>query len=173
MSLNGARRADSPELSAILIAEDDENDVCLIKRAFHKARFENPLSVVRDGEEAVTYLQGLEPYANRENNPPPALVLLDLKMPRKNGFEVLEWIRHQPEFNDLPVVVLTSSQESADISRAYALGANSYLVKPASFPSLVDMMNRLRQYCNFTRTELDLALQRHFHIPFGSPTTRL
>jgi len=151
MHFNGAHRADGPELSGILVAEDDDNDICLIKRAFQKAQFENPLNVVKDGEEAVAYLQGVEPYMDRHSHPPPALVLLDLKMPRKNGFEVLEWIREQPEFNHLPVVVLTSSQESADISRAYALGANSYLVKPANFASLVDMMNRLREYCSFTR----------------------
>lgn len=157
MLFNGAHHADGPELSGILIAEDDDNDVCLIKRAFQKAQFENPLNVVRDGEEAVAYLQGIGVYADRQNNPPPALVLLDLKMPRKNGFEVLEWIREQPEFNHLPVVVLTSSQESSDISRAYALGANSYLVKPANFGSLVDMMNRLREYCSFTRQSVGVS----------------
>ncbi len=151
MLFNGAHRADNSEIAGILIAEDDDNDICLIKRAFQKAKFENPLKAVRDGEEAIAYLQGIEPYTDREINPPPALVLLDLKMPRKSGFEVLAWIREQPEFNHLPVVVLTSSQESSDISRAYALGANSYLVKPANFASLVDMMNRLREYCSFTR----------------------
>ena len=71
-------------------------------------------------------------------------------MPRKNGFEVLAWIRQQSEYNALAVVVLTSSQESADINRAYGLGANSYLVKPANFLSLVDMINRLKEYCKFT-----------------------
>jgi CheY-like chemotaxis protein len=157
MFFNGAHRADGPELSGILVAEDDENDVCLIKRAFQKAQFENPLNVVRDGEEALAYLQGIEPYADRQSNPPPALVLLDLKMPRRNGFEVLAWIREQPEFNHLPVVVLTSSQESSDISRAYALGANSYLVKPANFASLVDMMNRLREYCSFTQRNVGVS----------------
>ncbi|MCI0534136.1 MAG: response regulator [Verrucomicrobiales bacterium] len=151
MQFGGAHRADGPEQPGVLVAEDDENDICLIRRAFQKAQFEHPVSVVKDGEEALAYLQGLEPYTDRQCHPPPALVLLDLKMPRKNGFEVLEWIRDQPEFNHLPVVVLTSSQEGADISRAYALGANSYLVKPANFASLVEMMNRLRQFCSFTR----------------------
>lgn len=134
----------------ILVAEDDENDVFLIKRAFHQAQFENPLQVVSNGEEAIAYLHGDPPFESREKHPMPALVLLDLKMPRKNGFEVLAWIRQRPEFNALPVVVLTSSQESADINRAYALGANSYLVKPASFLSLVDMINRLKEYFKFT-----------------------
>jgi CheY-like chemotaxis protein len=134
----------------ILVAEDDEDDVFLIKRAFHQAQFENPLHVVGNGEEAIAYLRGMPPFEDREKHPTPALVLLDLKMPRKNGFEVLEWIRQRPEFNALPVVVLTSSQESADINRAYALGANSYLVKPANFLSLVDMINRLKEYFKFT-----------------------
>lgn len=136
--------------AVILIAEDDENDVFLIRRAFHQAQFDNPLQVVPTGEDAISYLRGDPPYNNREQHPIPALLLLDLKMPRKNGFEVLSWIRQHPEFNPLPVVVLTSSQESADINRAYALGANSYLVKPANFLSLVDMINRLKEYCKFT-----------------------
>lgn len=136
--------------AVILIAEDDDNDVVLIKRAFHQAQFENPLHVVQTGEDAIAYLRGDPPYADREKCPIPALLLLDLKMPRKNGFEVLSWIRQHEEFNTLGVVVLTSSQESADINRAYALGANSYLVKPANFLSLVDMINRLKEYCKFT-----------------------
>jgi len=136
--------------AVILVAEDDENDVFLIKRALHQAQFENPLQVVQTGEDAIAYLKGSPPFGDREKFPIPALVLLDLKMPRKNGFEVLAWIRQQPEYNALAVVVLTSSQESADINRAYALGANSYLVKPANFLSLVDMINRLKEYFKFT-----------------------
>jgi CheY-like chemotaxis protein len=136
--------------AAILMAEDDDNDVFLIKRAFHQAQFENPLQVVETGDQAIAYLKGDAHYNDREKYPIPALVLLDLKMPGKNGFEVLSWIRQHPEFNSTPVVVLTSSQESADINRAYALGANSYLVKPASFLSLVEMINRLKEYCKFT-----------------------
>jgi CheY-like chemotaxis protein len=140
----------NPPKSVILVAEDDENDIFLIKRAFHQAQFDNPLQAVSTGEEAIAYLRGSPPFEEREKFPVPGLVLLDLKMPRKNGFEVLAWIRQHPEFNALPVVVLTSSQESADINRAYALGANSYLVKPANFLSLVDMINRLKEFCKFT-----------------------
>jgi CheY-like chemotaxis protein len=153
MLFHGAHRT-AQDQAAILIAEDDENDVCLIKRAFHQARFENPLRFVVNGEEAIAYLKGDSEYADREINPAPALVLLDLKMPRKDGFDVLGWIREQPELNHLPVVVLTSSQESCDINRAYSLGANSYMVKPASFTRLVDMMNRLREYCAFTQQNI-------------------
>jgi CheY-like chemotaxis protein len=140
----------NPGKSVILVAEDDENDVFLIKRALHQAQFENPLAVVQTGEDAIAYLKGSPPFQNREKHPLPALVLLDLKMPRRDGFEVLSWIRQQPELNGLAVVVLTSSQESSDINRAYALGANSYLVKPANFLSLVEMINRLKEYCKFT-----------------------
>ena len=136
--------------AVILIAEDDENDVFLIKRALHQAQFDNPLQVVSTGQDAISYLKGESPYVPREKFPIPGLVLLDLKMPLKNGFEVLSWIRQHTEFNSLPVVVLTPSQESADVNRAYALGANSYLVKPASFVSLVEMINRLKEYFKFT-----------------------
>jgi CheY-like chemotaxis protein len=136
--------------AVILVAEDDENDVLLIKRAFHQAQFETQLHVVQTGEEAIAYLKGDQPFGDREKCPIPSLILLDLKMPRKNGFEVLAWVRQNPEYNHLPIVVLTSSQESADINHAYALGANSYLVKPASFHSLADMINRLREYFKFT-----------------------
>jgi CheY-like chemotaxis protein len=157
MLLAGSRQFDDEERSAILIAEDDENDICLIKRAFHQAQFENPLRVVRDGEQAVAYLRGEGPFMDRGANPAPALVLLDLKMPRKDGFEVLTWIREQPEFNRLPVVVLTSSQETTDINHAYALGASSYLVKPANFARLADMINRLKEYCSFTNQNVGLS----------------
>src|SRR5215831_3407186 len=126
-------QTESSRHNLILIAEDDENDVFLIKRALHQAQFENPLQVVRNGEEAIAYLKGNTPFEDREKYPMPAILLLDLKMPRKNGFEVLSWIRQHPEYNSVAVVVLTSSQESADINRAYALGANSYMVKPANF----------------------------------------
>jgi CheY-like chemotaxis protein len=156
MLFNGARQP-FEENSTILIAEDDENDICLIKRAFHRARFDNPLRFVRDGEEAIACLKGTGTDADRDAYPPPALVLLDIKMPLKNGFEVLSWIREQAEFNHLPVVMLTSSQESSDISRAYSLGANSYLVKPATFASLVEMLNRLREYCNFTQQNVGVS----------------
>lgn len=157
MLLAGSRRFSEEERSAILVAEDDENDICLIKRAFHQAQFENPVKVVRNGEEAIAYLRGDPPFADRLANPAPALLLLDLKMPGKGGFEVLTWIREQAEFNHLPVVMLTSSQETSDVNQAYALGANSYLVKPANFARLVDMINRLKEYCSFTKQNVGLS----------------
>lgn len=132
--------------ATILLVEDDENDVFLMRRAFDKARLANPLRVVRDGEEAIEYLSGAGAYGNRGIFPVPLLVLLDLKMPRKSGFEVLEWVRGQPEFRELPIVVLTASVELPDVRKAYELGANSYLIKPAQLDDLVQMMLRLQGY---------------------------
>jgi CheY-like chemotaxis protein len=130
----------------VLVAEDDENDVFFLERAFKQAQVVNPIHRVRDGEDAVCYLRGEGPYADREKYPLPQLLLLDLKMPRKNGFEVISWVREQPFLKRLPIVVLTSSKEDPDINRAYELGANTYLVKPVKFEGLVDMMRALNLY---------------------------
>ncbi len=130
----------------ILLAEDDPNDVLLIQRAFQRNHVANPVQVVRDGEEALAYLSGQAPFADRERHPLPVLLLMDLKMPRKSGLEVLAWVRHQPGLKRLPIIVLTSSNQSPDISRAYELGANSYLVKPAGFDSLLDLVKNLDMY---------------------------
>ena len=131
---------------SILLVEDDPNDIILIKRAFEKTRITNPLQVVEDGEEAISYLAGKGRYADREKYPLPMLLLLDLKLPRKSGHEVLEWLRQQPILKRLTVVVLTSSQQSSDINRAYDLGANSYLVKPVTFDALVEIVKTLNLY---------------------------
>ena len=130
----------------ILLVEDDPNDVFLIQRAFRKANLANPIQVMKDGEAAVQYLSGQEPYADRDRYPLPMLMLLDLKLPRRSGLEVLEWLKQQPKLKRLPVVVLTSSREHTDLNRAYDLGANSYLVKPVAFDSLLNMVQTLNQY---------------------------
>lgn len=130
----------------ILLVEDDPNDVLLIQRAFRKANLENPLQVVNDGEAAIHYLAGEGAYADRNQYPLPVLILLDLKLPRRSGFEVLEWLRDQPTLRRIPVVVLTSSRESPDVNWAYDLGANSYLVKPVGFDDLVEMVQTLGLY---------------------------
>ena len=139
---------------AILLVEDDHNDVLLIKRAFQKANIANPIIVVNDGEQAVSYLAGREPYVDRAV---PMLVLLDLKLPRKSGHEVLEWLRQQPNLNRLPVVVLTASSESSDVNRAYDLGANSYLVKPVTFDALVEMVKTLNLYWLILNKRADVS----------------
>jgi len=125
--------------SVILLAEDREDDILLIKRSFTKAFISNPIHVVRDGEQAMAYLEGEGKYSNRAEYPLPDLLLLDLKMPVKDGFEVIRWIRRHPTLRTLPIVVLTSSQDMRDVNSAYQLGANSFLVKPMDFENFVEM----------------------------------
>ena len=130
----------------LLLVEDDLNDIMLIKRALNGANINNHLQVVDNGEDAIRYLEGSGEYENRDKYPIPILVLLDLKLPRKSGHEVLEWIRSKPKLKRLPVVVLTSSQSSIDINRAYDLGANSYLIKPILFENLLNIMKNFNMY---------------------------
>src|SRR5688572_29917815 len=134
-------------IPAVLLAEDSENDVLMFRRAARRAKFSQPLHVVTNGEEVVAYLKGEGRFSDRAQYPLPGLLLLDLKMPRMNGFEVLQWVRQQPQFTALQVVVLSSSDEIRDINRAYQLGANSFLVKPLSFDEFVGMLEALRSYC--------------------------
>jgi CheY-like chemotaxis protein len=135
-----------PDTAVILLAEDDENQVLLVQRAFKKTRGLHPLHVVRDGAEAIAYLKGEGRFRNRVEFPFPALLLLDLKMPRKNGFEVMEWIRNAPEMRMLRVVVLTNSDDMNDVRRAYELGAHSFLVKPADFDQFLNLVQALHGY---------------------------
>jgi CheY-like chemotaxis protein len=130
----------------MLLVEDDPNDILLIQRAFGKASLVNPLKIVRDGQEALNYLAGTGEFADRGKHPIPSLILLDLKLPRKSGLEVLQWLREQPGLSHIPVIVLTSSKESSDINRAYELGANSYLVKPVGFEGLLEMVRSIGVY---------------------------
>ena len=132
--------------NVILVVEDNADDVLLIQRAFDKAKLANPLHFVDNGEKAIHYLSGTGPYADRSSYPLPTMVLLDLKLPRRSGFEVLEWVRQHPLLKVLPVVVLTSSKEAADVQRAYALGANTYLAKPVALDGLMEMVRTLGLY---------------------------
>lgn len=129
--------------NTILLVEDNPKDVFLVQRAFRKAGIITPLQVVSDGDAAVQYLAGEASYADRAAHPLPVFVLLDLKLPRRSGAEVLSWIRQQPELRRLPVVVLTSSREYADVNHVYDLGANAYIVKPPDFDQLVDILKTL------------------------------
>jgi CheY-like chemotaxis protein len=101
---------------------------------------------VRDGQEVIDYLRGEAPFGDRNTNPLPQLLLLDLKMPRLNGFDVLDWLKRQPGLKRLLVVMFTSSEEVQDINRAYDLGANSYLVKPHAIDDLMRVIERLEKY---------------------------
>jgi CheY-like chemotaxis protein len=134
------------EGGTILLAEDDPDDVLITQIAFRKARLANPLEVVRDGEEAIAYLKGEGAYADRARYPFPVLLLLDLEMPKVDGFEVLEWLREQPVIGALPVAILTDSTPGPYVKRAYRLGADSYLIKPASPEELLALVKRLRAH---------------------------
>jgi CheY-like chemotaxis protein len=131
---------------SVLIAEDDPTDVFLLKRAFALAQIPATLHFVRDGQEAIDYLEGGPTYNDRAAYPLPDLMLLDLKMPKLNGFDVLKWLRRQPGLKRLLVTVLTSSDQPDDINRAYDLGANSYLLKPHNSTELSDLVGQVKRY---------------------------
>lgn len=127
------------KLPPILLVDDREDDVLFIRRVFVQAKVLNPLQVVWSGEEAVAYLNGSDRFADRDEYPLPTLVLLDMKMPRMDGFEVLRWIRRVSPFPSLPVVMLTSTDLMRDVNIAYELGANSFLIKPVDFERFVEI----------------------------------
>ena len=130
----------------ILVVEDDEEDIGLLRHAFTRVGGGVPVRFVKDGDHAVAYLSGAPPFQDRQEFPLPTLILLDLKLPRRSGLEVLDWIRARPELRKTPVIVFTSSREDEDIDRAYERGANSYLVKPPDFKGLIEMVEALRVY---------------------------
>ena len=130
----------------ILLVEDDSNDVFFMKRAMKLAGMLNPVHVASDGRQAIHYLDGAGEYGNRKKFPLPCLVLLDLKLPHVMGLDVLKWIREQPELRTLIVLILTSSKLPPDISKAYFLGANSYLVKPSEPEELPEMVRIIKHY---------------------------
>jgi CheY-like chemotaxis protein len=132
--------------TCVLHVDDDPGDSLLFSQACRKAEVSFRLQSVSDGETAIAYLSGADIYANRERYPLPVLVLLDLKMPRMNGFDVLAWIRGHAQFKSLPVVVFTASNQEEDIQRAYAGHANSYLVKPVGIHTLIDMVKLIDGY---------------------------
>jgi len=130
----------------IALVEDDSSDVLLFRQAFKKAGMHNHLVVLEDGEAAIRYLRGEGPYTDRQAYPLPLLMLLDLRLPKVSGFEVLEWLRAQPVLKRLRVVVFSSSRMDEDIDRAYDLGANSYLEKPSGFEALLEMVKAIHEY---------------------------
>ena len=134
------------KMAPVLLAEDEQNDILLLQRAFAVAQIRNPLVSVRNGQQAIWYLEGHAPFTDRVQNPDPCLLLLDLKMHLVNGFEVLEWLQHMPELRKtLPVVILTSSDQEEDIRRAFELGASDYLLKPTDLNALVVMTSELKR----------------------------
>jgi CheY-like chemotaxis protein len=124
----------------VLVAEDDPDDVLLLKQAVGKVGKNIILRTCADGAEAINYLQGAGEFADRAQHPVPRAVVTDLKMPRCDGFELLEWIKAHPQFAVIPTIVFTSSVHDADVKRAFQLGANAYFQKPSSFDELVSVV---------------------------------
>ena len=130
----------------ILLADDDADDRLLTRDALAENRLANKLYCVEDGEELVDYLFRRGKYTDPETSPRPGLILLDLNMPRKDGREALKEIKEHPDLCSIPVVVLTTSKTHEDICRSYQLGVNSYIAKPVTFASLVELMKTVGKY---------------------------
>ncbi len=139
------------ELPLILLAEDDMTDVLLLRRALKDADVQNPLHVARDGQEAMDFLA-------LERHPPedrlPALIVLDLKMPRRDGMDVLKWMRKHPVLSSLPVIIFSSSAHRGDIELAYTLGANGFVVKPPSILERLDFAHFIKHWLKFNQPPL-------------------
>src|SRR6185437_523139 len=134
------------EHAVILLAEDEEDYVLLVKKAFSEANIKNPLYVVSTGTEAMAYLKGEGRFANRAEYPLPDLLLLDIKLPGFNGLEIIKWVREQPGLAGLRIVVLTSSDQLKDVNDAYRFGANSFLMKPYDFHDLVHLSKVVEEF---------------------------
>src|SRR5690242_18501314 len=130
----------------VLYVEDDEHDVLFLRRAFAQAGIGHPLVVAHDGQEGIDYLSGAGEFGNRHKHPLPCLILLDLKMPRRTGLEVLEWLRGEAELACIPVIVFSSSAHERDVERAYRLGASSFVVKPQGAPERADFARAVKEY---------------------------
>ena len=135
----------------ILVVEDDPNDALLYRRAFAKIGLTQEVPMVSDGQDAIDYLLGEEEYSDRDRHPIPDLLITDLKMPRKSGLELLEWIRRCDNFQTIRRVVLSSSSEPADIRKAYESLATSYFCKPTEFDNLVRLLRTILEYWNACR----------------------
>jgi len=130
----------------MLLVEDDENDIVLVRKAIETAGAGHWVHAVYDGEQAIQYLQGLGPFADRQKFPIPNVVMTDLKMHKMGGFELLRWLRTNPMFSVIPTIVYSNSALEADVRQAYQLGANSYIAKPTSLSGLVDTLRILHEY---------------------------
>lgn len=135
-----------PKMITILLADDDPDDRKLTQDAFSENRLANVLDCVEDGEELLAYLHRTGKYENLRERALPGLILLDLNMPRKDGREALKEIKADPELRRIPIVVLTTSKAEEDIVRTYDLGVNSYVTKPVTFKSLVELIKVLGRY---------------------------
>lgn len=134
------------EEAALLVVEDDPDALLLLKRAFRKVGLEAPLHVVTDGEAAMAYLAGDGAFGDRQAHPLPCIILLNLKLPRKSGLEVLEWMRGRPQLRRIPVIIVTTSDEDSDRRRAAELGAKHYDIKPIDSGSLLRLARKVQKY---------------------------
>jgi CheY-like chemotaxis protein len=138
-----APRQDQQRSPPILLVEDDVGQAMLVEKVLGRAHLANPVVAIRNGEDAIAYLEGRAPYDDRERHPLPVIILLDVHVPGKSGLEILMWLREQKPLTHIPTVMLSGSAESEDIDRAFELGAASYLVKPVAFDALLDTVGSL------------------------------
>lgn len=134
------------ECDLILLAEDDPQQAEQARRAFKRFCFVNPIFIVSDGTEVLSYLLGEGKYADRNEYPLPALLLIDLRMQRMHGFDVIRWVRAHPQFKDLPIVVLSASEDLREVNQAYAMGATSFMMKPVEFAEFVHISAVIPNY---------------------------
>ncbi len=140
---SGGARALGPTRLTVLHVDDDPNDTELLQAASRQAGVPFALQHIQDGEHAIAYLNGLGDFADRRRYPVPSLIILDLKLPRTSGFEVLKWMREHPQYAGIPIVVLSGSENQDDIQRCYSMGANSYIVKPLEYQALIRVVETL------------------------------
>jgi CheY-like chemotaxis protein len=134
------------QTQCILQVEDEDADIDLIRFAFQKSGIDGMLKAVTDGDMAISYLSGAGPHADRKKYPLPCVILLDLKLPKLSGLEVLAWLRQQPTLKHIVVVILSSSAEPHDLERAYALGANSFVQKPAGLQITIELVQTFKAW---------------------------
>ena len=140
------------EHRTILIAEDEPNDAFFLQRAFRANGIDDPIHVVADGTEAIAYLRGEGEYADREKYEFPSFIISDLKMPGQDGFAILEALRSKPEWSVVPMIILSGSSDENDIERAYMLCAKAYLVKPAAFEDLRNLIKKFHDFWSLCET---------------------
>ena len=153
----------------ILCVDDSSDDTLLLRRACRRAGVKFVLQSVDDGDKAIAYLGGMETFSDRVTYPVPTVVLLDLKMPTKSGFEVLAWVRNRPEYKSLPVAVFTSSHHDSDIREAYRKGATCFLTKPVDYSQLVELVKALDQCFENQQTFSDRLRTLEFYKPEPPP----
>jgi CheY-like chemotaxis protein len=135
----------------ILVAEDNPDDATFLVRAFKANRIKTPVHIVKDGDEAIAYLEGSGEYADRDNYPRPGFLILDLKMPNRTGLEVLQWLKDYPQYQVIPTLVLSSSDQPKDVDEAYRLGASAFLLKPSSPEMFQRMVRIIHEYWDITK----------------------